>query len=292
MQSPLKRVIVYDLETGGLSEKYNSITEMAGVVVDLESLEIIEEFSVMFLPRMDLSIFEEEPSKEAKSLFNSISKKDLDTGVKTLMYKGINITLKTLSSLTEDVEQFREYLNKKGNIITYDEYLQLQTGIFKDISKAYLDRCYNSEALEITHMTLDLLVNEGVSYEEGFKQIESLVERHTIGNNKPIRAGHNIKGFDDPFMVKLFKDNKSDFIKVFNNFVIDTLEWVRLRWFETAGYSLGVSANALGLTLKEAHRALPDTIANAKLLILMLKSFRGEGSQESTYVRQKYSFNF
>jgi DNA polymerase III alpha subunit (gram-positive type) len=119
-----------------------------------------------------------------------------------------------------------------------------------------------------------------------------LITRHTVGNNKPILAGHNIKGFDNPFFEKLFISNKADIWKVVNKFMIDTLEWARIRWFEAPAFNLGVCANALGLTLKEAHRALPDTIANAKFLILLIQSMRGEGSQESTYERRKLKFNF
>ena len=74
--------------------------------------------------------------------------------------------------------------------------------------------------------------------------------------------------------------------------MIDTLEWARLRFTEISSFSLGVCANEVGLTLKEAHRALPDTVANAKFLIKLLKSMRGEGSQETKYVRRKFNFNF
>ena len=66
MESKYKRVVVYDIETGGLSSKYNSLTEIAMVAVDLESLEIIEEMSVVFEPHIDLSWIGE-PIKDAKT---------------------------------------------------------------------------------------------------------------------------------------------------------------------------------------------------------------------------------
>lgn len=295
MKSPLQRVLVYDLETGGLNFNYNPITEMAGVVVDLETLDIIEEFSVMFLPRLDLGVMEEEPIKEAKVVFNNLAQKDAETNIKTLYYKGNNVTLKSLDILIEDIRLWKLHLEKRknGHIITYDEYLEYQEeGEFRDISKVYFDNCYNPEALEVTHMSIELLLEEGITYEEGFKKINDLIIKHTVGNSKPILAGHNIKGFDNPFMEKFFQGNKSDFLKAVNKFMIDTLEWARVRWFELPSFSLGVCANTLGLTLKEAHRALPDTIANAKFLILLIKSMRGEGSQESTYERRKLKMNF
>ena len=293
MQSPLREIIVYDLETGGLDSDTNPITEIAMVAVNLESLEITEEFSVMFQPRMDLSNCSDEPTKEAKAIFNDVAIKDETTGIKTLIYKGRSITPKTVTSLSEDIEEFMSYLKGTGSfIVDLPHYMRLQEGEFKDISTLFLDRAYNKTALEITHMSIDLLIKEGVPYEEGFKMMDDFIKKYTVGNNKPIISGHNIKAFDNKFMVKLFNDNKSDFFKGINAFIIDTLDMVRLRWMEMPSYSLGVCANALGLTLKEAHRALPDTVANAKLLIKLIKTYRGEGSQDSVYVRPKFDFNF
>lgn len=292
MQSPLKRIVVFDFETGGLNVKYNPVTEMAGVVLDLKTLEIIEKFSVMFLPRMDLSNFEESYSKEAKLVFNDLGTKDAETNIKSLNYKGSKITLKTLDLLSKDIEEFRNELILRGSfIIDYEEYLEYQSTKFKDISTVYLNRCYNPQALEITHMSLDLMLKEGVPYEEGFSLINDLFERHTVGNNKPILAGHNIKSFDIPFMEKIYLDNKKEFSKIINDYMIDTLDLVRTVWPELSSYSLGVCANALGLTLKEAHRALPDTIANANVLQILLANLRGQGSVEKSHVRKKFKFN-
>ena len=84
-----------------------------------------------------------------------------------------------------------------------------------------------------------------------------------------------------------------EFEKLFNQTqMIDTLEWSRLRWFEAPSYALGVCANAVGVELKDAHRALPDTEANAEFLIKMLKGLRGEGSQETKYEKRKFNMNF
>jgi len=293
MQSPLKKIIVFDLETGGFSETFNPITEFAGVVLSAETLEIIEEFSVMFRPRLDLSHIEEESNKEAKKLFKELATKDVESNINSLPYKGNRISLKSLSILEEDIEKFKVFIESRGTngaIITYEDYLEILKTEHKDIVEVYFNFSYTPQALEVTHMTIDLLLEEGVSFEEGFRQIKDLYDRHTIGTAKPILSGHNIKEFDNPFMFKLFVDNKADFAKHINKFMIDTLEWVRMRWFELSSYSLGVCANELGLTLKEAHRALPDTVANAKLLVKLLKSLRGEGSVESTYVRKQFDF--
>lgn len=293
MQSPLRTVIVYDLETGGLDFETNPITELAMVAVNLDTLEIIDDLSVMLLPRMDLKEHFDEPLKEAKAIFNDVATKDETTGIKTLIYKGQNITPKNIDSLSNDIEKFREYLNTKQDcVIDHNHYITLQDTEYSEISTLYLNRAYNKQALEVTHMSLDTLLKEGVYYKDAFEKVLEFIKKHTVGNNKPIIAGHNIKSFDNKFMTKFFLDNKDNFDKHINSFMIDTLEFVRLRWSEMPSYSLGVCANALGLTLKEAHRALPDTIANAKLLIKLLKSLRGEGTKESVYIRPKFDFNF
>ena len=301
MQSTQKRILVFDLETGGLNHKVNPITEMAGVVVSVETLEIIEEFSVVFQPRLDLSWMQENSRKEAKEIFAALSEKDEETNIKTIKYKGISVTPKSIDVIISDIELFQDFMNQRtnsnkisGHIISYAEYLDLQKTGLKDISKLYFDCCYNPQALEVTHMSIDLLIKEGVTYEEAFDKIKDLIERNTVGNSKPILSGHNIRSFDIPFMKKVFEENNSNFESLLNNFLIDTLEWARLRWFELPNFSLSTCANALGLTLKEAHRALPDTIANANVLIAMLKSMRGEGqgTEEKEYKRKKFNLNF
>ena len=106
MDTPLRRILVFDLETGGLSNKTNPITEMAGVVIDTETLNIVEDFSVMFLPYMDLRNNLEESSKEAKRLFTELATPGSEGQVKSLLYAGKEITLKTLKILSDDIEIF------------------------------------------------------------------------------------------------------------------------------------------------------------------------------------------
>lgn len=295
MQSPYKRILVYDLETGGLFSKFNSITEMAIVAIDLETLEIVEEFSVMLEPRMNLRHRELEPIKEAKTIFKNIASKDSETNIKSLNFKDKMITLKSLETLEEEIKEMYEFLHgrKGGDIITYADYLILKETKLKDIIEVYFNHTYNPQALEVTHISKELLVSEGIPPEEAFVQIEAMFKRHTIGNSKPILSGHNIKKFDNPFLEIFFQDNDKNLQLYINQTqMIDTIEWARLKWFELAGYNLGVCANEVGLTLKEAHRALPDTLANAKLLVKMLRNLRGEGSQTSSYQRRKFDFNF
>ena len=290
MQSSLKKIVVFDLETGGFDYRFNPITEFAGVAIENETLEIVDEFSIIIKPYLDLTYIDPDPKKEAKVLFKALCKKDEDTKIQTIDYRSEKITLKNLDILEQDIEKFLKETNKA--IFTYEEYLAELKGDFGQLIELYFNRAYSHGALEVTNMSIDKLLEEGVSKEEAFNQILDFFRKHTVGNSKPVAAGHNIVKFDNSFMVQLFKDFGQDFYKNINSFIIDTLDWARIKWFEASAFNLGTCANEVGVTHKEAHRALADTLANAKFLIKMLKSLRGEGDQKSKYKRKKYKLNY
>lgn len=123
------------------------------------------------------------------------------------------------------------------------------------------------------------------------QQVSEFIQKHTEGNSKPVLCGHNIKDFDNPFLEKFLKENKIDLWKLVNKkFVLDTIEMARLKYSELANFSLGTCANEVDLTLKEAHRALPDTRATANFAIKIIQLLRGMGSGTEVYVRRKYDF--
>jgi len=294
MQSPYKKVIVYDLETGGLKKDHNAITEIAMVVIDLESLKIEETFSTIIKPMFDLENLEAESAKEARAIFKAVAIKDPETKVPSIMYKGKRLTIKDLAAVEEDIQEMEMLIERKGTQFNYEQIVALENSKeYGDIAKLYFDKTYNPEALNVTHMTREMLVNEGIEMSEAIVKVKDIFDRYTLGNAKPILAGHNIKKFDNPFLEKMLLREGHDLDKMINETqMIDTLEWARLRWFDAPSFSLGVCVNAVGLTLKEAHRALPDTEANAKLLIKILKGLRGEGSSEKKYEKRKFNFNF
>jgi len=161
------------------------------------------------------------------------------------------------------------------------------------MTSLYFDKCYAPQALEVTGISRKLMEDEGVEFYEAFTKIKEVFDSNKVGNSKPIICGHNIIKFDNPFMEVLFSDNKEDFNKhIDESMKIDTLYWARLRWFEMPAFNLSTCCNEVDVTLKGAHRALPDTISNAQLFIKFMKSFRGEGSQESNYIRRKFKANY
>lgn len=291
MQSPYKRIVVYDLETGGLNENINSITEIALVAIDLETLEIVDKTSVLIKPRIDLSFMSSDYKLEAKNLYKQLAVKNEDLGIKTMLFKDENITLKNLDLLIDPIKEFHKFISKnfKSGIIQTNDIKDI---LDFDIGELYVNNAYNPQAEDVTKISKKLLYEEGVDFVDAFNVFKQFLEKHTIGNSKPIISGHNIKKFDNPFSEKFFKDNKSDFYKLISPLCIDTIEWARLRWYNLSNFSLGTCANEVGLTLKTAHRALPDTISNAKFLIKMLESLRGFGGVEQKKERRKYNFNY
>lgn len=294
MQSPYKTMVVYDLETGGFNYKHNSITEIAMVAIDMENLEIIDEFSAMIEPTLDFSERELDPLKEAKSIFKAIAEKDEDTGIKTLVFDNQKFTLRDLSYVSDCISLFWKRIleNSEKNIFSLKELKDLCTEELSEVLELYYKYKYNPQALSATKITRDMLETEGLALETVFKKAKSFLEIYTIGNSKPIIAGHNIISFDNDFMRFFFNQFSYNFDNFIANKIFDSLEECRIKWFELTDYTLSTCANEVGLNLKDAHRAINDTRANAELIIEMLKLLRGQGNQVSVYRRRKYSFNY
>tara|TARA_R110002050_G_scaffold284688_2_gene434011 strand:+ start:97 stop:978 length:882 start_codon:yes stop_codon:yes gene_type:complete len=293
MKSPYQKAIVYDTETGGLKNAFNSLTELAFVAIDMETLEQVDEMEVMILPYLDLTSMEEDSLKEAKELYKYLSIKDETTGKKVLTYKDEKLSIKDLEPLSQDIELFKKLYLKDNTIIDYPELVSIEETDLKPLARLLFDKCYNPGAFAATGINRQLLLDEGIERGLAYKKVEAFFLKHTEGNSKPILSGHNIRKFDNPFMEKFFSLYKKDF----NNFInptqmIDTLEWSRLKWFNMPSYALGVVSNELGITLKNAHRAINDTRGNAKFFIKMMQHLRGQGSEKSNYKRRKFSMNF
>ena len=293
MKSPYIKAIVFDTETGGLKKDFNSLTELAFVAIDMETLESVDEMEVMILPYLDLSTMQEDSLKEAKEIYKYLSVKDETTGKKVLTYKNEKLGIKDLEPLSKDIELFKSLYLKGKTIIDYPELVSIEETDLKSLARLLFDKCYNPEAFVATGINRQMLLDEGVDRGVAYKKIEAFFLKHTEGNSKPILSGHNIRKFDNPFMEKFFSLYKKDF----NNFInptqmIDTLEWSRLKWFNMPSYSLGVVSNELGITLKNAHRAINDTRGNAKFFIKIMQHLRGQGVEKSNYKRRKFKMNF
>lgn len=332
METPYKKVIVFDLETGGFKPSVHNITEIACVVLDFVSLDVVEEMSVTIQPWLPLDFMSTCPVKKSKEIFMSSASGEKGK-TKYLTYKGEQLKITELSPLVRDIESFIEHLKnngdymedvtvstkkkkekdyitsvyKEGSKLTLTDILAHQNNPnHKDAMNALLDNAYTQGAFDVTHMNYDMLINEGIPLDNAFEQVKALIERHTEGNSKPIMAGQNIgimpplkngrkvkeAGFDNPMMEQFFNIFGEDYYDLVNVLFFDTLIMARTIWMTLPNYTLGTLCAELDVELTNAHRALPDTQANAKVLIKMLKNARGYGQGSQKYVRKVYSTNY
>lgn len=136
---------------------------------------------------------------------------------------------------------------------------------------------YHPRAMQVSHLTLDILEKEGITLEEAWDIFTDFINSYQTTKTKPIMVGHNIDKFDNAFMENWALFMKSDLYKYVNKRTEDTLDWGHRVFPEAPDYKLGTMCDQFGVELTEAHRALPDTIANAELWIKMMQNLRGEG---------------
>lgn len=293
MKTKIRKFVVYDLETGGLKSQQSSITEFAAVTIDAETLEIEDKVSVMIRPYLDLSFINDDEKKEAKSIFSELAIEDPDSFMKVIKKGQLNIAPKTINLLIEPIKELKKFLKKNGSRFSYESFLfaKEENPHLVDILDIYFDMCYNPQAAEATHISKEMLLNEGLEYDEAFSKIKSVFEEAVEENIKPVLVGHNIKGFDNAFMEKLFNDNKLDFYKFVNPVIEDTLQLAHIRWNEMPRFTLSACCAESDIILEDAHRAINDTVANAKLWINMVENLRGKGAKKIKRERRKFKLN-
>jgi len=149
---------------------------------------------------------------------------------------------------------------------------------------------YDEDTAIYTGISLNDIKERGRDSKQVAADIKSFAKKQTVSSKKPILAGHNIFGFDNPIFEFFLKDHKSK-ISIFNaEYGIDTQMWAYLRWLSAENYQLGTSCAKADITLRNAHRAMIDARANAKLVIDMLKSLRGAGKSGADEKRSRETF--
>lgn len=148
---------------------------------------------------------------------------------------------------------------------------------------------YTKEALAINGLTMRQ-IEGGKPAKQVVLEIIAFAKKHKRVSKKPMLCGHNIEKFDNPWIDYFFLCNKKDAAQHFENWCIDTMWWAGMKWPEVGenesllDHKLGTCCIASGIKLSNAHSAMPDTEANAQLIISFIKSLRGESvilSQES-----------
>jgi len=140
---------------------------------------------------------------------------------------------------------------------------------------------YTEGALAINGLTM-AKIEAGKDPKLVAREIVAFAKEHKIGgrNGAPLLAGHNIRGFDLPYLTQFMEIHAKDLYKSFSRDYIDTLMFTRLMWAEDGSilnHKLGTACSKAGVELEDAHRAMADTEANAELLKVFLKNMRGSG---------------
>ena len=153
---------------------------------------------------------------------------------------------------------------------------------------------YNPHAAEASGITKQMCIEEGRDVFECYKEIAAFMKKYKYGGKLPVIFGHNLIKFDIPFMIGLFEFCKDDLSKYVNPEPEDTMKWARMAWTVSDNYKLGTCCSNAGITLKDAHRALTDASATAKLWIYFQKLLRGQGQSQNTTIETvtKFRDNF
>lgn len=205
-------IIVYDVETTGLSPKIHGVCEVAMITLDSVTLEEVDRYEVLIAP-----------------FINPISKVE----------------------------------------IVIDPY-----------------------AMEINGLSESKLRNDGIPVEQAVAQIIRFIKvtGDTTIKKKPILCGHNIAKFDNPMMEVLFSVVKKDFEKQtdYKN-MIDTMKFAHLK-FPSPNHIINhkqpTVAEAMGIEVVNAHRAMPDVEVNAEMVIKMIKLLRGNSIEQGIEVEE------
>lgn len=153
---------------------------------------------------------------------------------------------------------------------------------------------YDPRAAEASGITKQMCIEEGRDLVECQKEMAAFLKKYKYGGKLPVMFGHNFVKFDAAFMIGAFEFCKDDLMKYVNPEPEDTMKWARMAWTTSDNYKLGTCCSNAGVTLKDAHRALTDTIATAKLWVYFQKLLRGQGQTQSAKLETvtKFRDNF
>lgn len=111
--------------------------------------------------------------------------------------------------------------------------------------------------------------------------------------NRPILFAHNSK-FDIGFLKSLFSRCNDDWKKVFNPVAICTQQWSKAFSGKNESLKLGSCCERVGIELKDAHKAMNDTLAMVKLFRFYVLNMRNinQNSKEEIKTKKRVTFQF
>lgn len=169
------------------------------------------------------------------------------------------------------------------------EIIDKKSWLIKPYNK---DLIYQEEAAKVSGITKAICEKDGLEVEAVFKEFCEFLNKYRKGKKLPILVGHNLKKFDLEFVENLFVLHKSDPMKFLDPNVEDTMEWMRKKYVEAPSFNLASCTEMSKIDHVQAHRALPDTIATAKLWIHILKCLRGSSDNNLPVAPKKFRENF
>lgn len=140
------------------------------------------------------------------------------------------------------------------------------------------DLVYSEQALETHEITKEIQDENFTPLKDIYKTCKQWFTKYKNPRQMCTLAGHNIVGFDNPFLRNFF-NYMGDDIDKYVKYYIDTMQLAHMSALEQMDYKLGTCCQLAGIDLVDAHRALNDTKANAQLMISYIKKLRGEGQQ-------------
>jgi DNA polymerase III alpha subunit (gram-positive type) len=178
-------------------------------------------------------------------------------------------------------------------MLTLDQYTLKEVNRYESFVKPYNNLKLDQRALDATMVKMSD-INSGIEYKILVKNIINYIKVTNPsgkGASAPIMVGHNVN-FDIGFLDYLFKLDGKDIFDYFARGHYDTLLLTKQK-FDLAkkkdsamSYRLTDSAERFGIKLIDAHGAMNDVVATAKLFVSFTEGLRGDVKQVKTNVNE------
>lgn len=166
---------------------------------------------------------------------------------------------------------------------------------YETLVKPYGDLIYTPQAMEVHKIPMEQILSEGKDIKLVVKEMIDFIKPLKLGKfAKPIFVGHNIYKFDGPYLESVFSFCGKSMFDVVENHYEDTMWIARKKWGnkeQIANFQLTTCCNKVGIEFVQAHRAMTDTKATARLFMEFVKDLRSEGTtKKQERVREKFKF--
>lgn len=149
-----------------------------------------------------------------------------------------------------------------GAILLKRDDIVMQYRLDKELSVLIRqDRPLPPKITEITNITDEMLLRDGISEEEAFSQLEAMYDKDTL------LVAYNI-AFDYAFLKALFRRQKDDLFEIEND-LLDVMAMFKDR--HPYPHKLDQAVLTYEVNVKNTHRAIDDIKATLQVLLKMIK---------------------